>query len=97
MKISAIGNTPAFGRKPNSKEMEIYTSSLNQGLQILGKQVDLILHNASAPAVKNENTGIGSLFSRTTASKLIPFLKEHAFSHIQQEPNNLRQAMDNSP
>ena len=97
MKISAIGNTPAFGRKPNSKEMEIYTSSLNQGLQILDKQVDLILHNASAPAVKNENTGIGSLFSRTTASKLIPFLKEHAFSHIQQEPNNLRQAMDNSP
>lgn len=90
-------NNPSFGRKPNAKEMKVYTASIKEGLNILGKQVDLILHNSSAPAIKSENTGIGSLFSRTVKNKLFPFLKQHAFSHIQQEPNNLRQAFDNSP
>ena len=97
MKINAIGQTPAFGRKPNAKEMQVYTSSLNQGLKLLGKQVDIILHNASAPSVKAENVGIGSLFSRTSVKKLFPFLKEHGISGIQQEPNGLRKASDNSP
>ena len=97
MKINAIGQTPAFGRKPNAKEMQVYTSSLNQGLTLLGKQVDIILHNASAPSVKAENVGIGSLFSRTSVKKLFPFLKEHGISGIQQEPNGLRKASDNSP
>lgn len=97
MKISAVGQTPAFGRKPNAKEMQVYTSSLNQGLELLGKQVDIILHNASAPSVKAENVGIGSLFSRTSVKKLFPFLKEHGISGIQQEPNGLRKASDNSP
>ena len=97
MKINAIGQTPAFGRKPNAKEMQVYTSSLNQGLELLGKQVDIILHNASAPSVKAENVGIGSLFSRTSVKKLFPFLKEHGISGVQQEPNGLRKAKDNSP
>ena len=97
MKISAVGQTPVFGRKPNAKEMQVYTSSLNQGLELLGKQVDIILHNASAPSVKAENVGIGSLFSRTSVKKLFPFLKEHGISGIQQEPNGLRKASDNSP
>ncbi len=97
MKISAIAQSPTFGQKPNAKQMKVYTNSLNQGLELLGKQVDLILHNASAPAVSAENTGIGSLFSRTTVTKLFPFLKEHGISGIQQEPNGLRKAKDNSP
>ena len=97
MKINAIGQTPAFGRKPNAKEMQVYTSSLNQGLELLGKQVDIILHNASAPSVKAENVGIGSLFSKTSVKKLFPFLKEHGISGVQQEPNGLRKAKDNSP
>ena len=97
MKINAIGQTPAFGRKPNAKEMHVYTSSLNQGLELLGKQVDIILHNASAPSVKAENVGIGSLFSKTSVKKLFPFLKEHGISGVQQEPNGLRKAKDNSP
>ena len=97
MRITGVSQTPTFGRKPNHAEMKVYTESLNQGLNLLGKQVDIILHNASAPAVRTENTGIGSLFSRTVREKFIPFLKEHAFSHIQQEPNGLRKANDNSP
>lgn len=97
MKISAIAQSPTFGQKPNAKQMKVYTNSLNQGLELLGKQVDLILHNASAPAINAENTGIGSLFSRTTVNKLFPFLKEHGISGIQQEPNGLRKAKDNSP
>ena len=97
MRISKIDTSPSFARKPAGKEMQVYTKSLNQGLELLGKKVDLILHNSSAPAVKSENTGIGSLFSRTTATKLFPFLKEHAISGVQQEPNGLRQVFDNSP
>ena len=98
MRIQKVDNTaPAFNRKPNAQEMKVYTNSLNQGLDLLGKQVDLILHNASAPAVKSENTGIGSLFSRTVITKLFPFLKEHGFKGIQQEPNGLRKVLDNSP
>ena len=64
MKISAVNQSPTFAKKPNAKEMKVYTKSVNQGLELLGKQVDLILHNESAPAVSSENTGIGSLFSR---------------------------------
>ena len=97
MKVLAVNQSPTFAQKPNAKQMKVYTKSVNQGLELLGKQVDLILHNASAPAVSSENTGIGSLFSRTVVSKLFPFLKEHGFSGIQQEPNGLRKAMDNSP
>lgn len=97
MRIRKIDNSPAFARKPNQKEMQVYTSSVNEGLKLLGKQVDVILHNASAPAVKSENTGIGSLFSRTTVTKLFPFLKAHGITGIQQEPNGLRKVLDNSP
>lgn len=97
MKILGVGQEPSFRRKPNAKEMKVYTSSLNEGLQLLNKRVDIILHNASAPAINSENTGIGSLFSRTVATKLIPFLKIHAISSIQQEPNGLRKIIDASP
>ena len=97
MKVSRVDNSPAFLRKPNSKEMKVYTESVQQGLQLLGKQVDVILHNSSAPAIAKENTGIGSLFSRTVAQKVIPFLKEHGITGIQQEPNGLRKPFDNSP
>lgn len=97
MKIQPVNNSTSFARKPNAKEMQVYTSSVNKGLELLGKQVDVILHNASAPSIKSENTGIGSLFSRTTITKLFPFLKEHGIKGIQQEPNGLRKVLDNSP
>ena len=98
MIVQSVGsNCTVFSSKPNAAQMKVYTRSLNQGLELLGKQVDLILHNASAPAVKGENTGIGSLFSRTAITKLFPFLRQHGFSGIQQEPNSLRQAHIDSP
>lgn len=98
MKITRIDNSkPTFGRQLNAKEMEVYTKSLNQGLKLLNKQMDIIIHNSAAPAIKKENTGIGSLFSRTVQEKLIPFLKSHGFTGIQQEPNNLRKLGDPSP
>jgi len=102
MKIFKINETKnhnnvPFERKPNAKEMQIYTDSINQGLSLLNKQLDIIIHNSAAPSVAKENTGIGSLFSRTVQTKLIPFLKAHGFSGIQQEPNNLRKNGDPSP
>ena len=99
MKISAVGNNNNlnFGRSLTAKEMQIYTNSLNKGLQLLNKRVDIIIHNSAAPAIPKENTGIGSLFSSTVQKKLIPFLKAHGFTGIQQEPNNLRKPGDPSP
>ncbi len=88
---------PGFGRKPNVSEMKLYTKTINEGLQVLDKKVGIILHNSSAPAVKSQNTGIGSLLSETTEKKLVPFLKEHAVTTIQQEPTGLRSATDASP
>ena len=92
-----INDNNTFKRKPIGKEMEVYTSAVNEGLKLLNKQVDIIIHNSSAPSVPAENTGIGSLFSKTVQTKLIPFLKSHGFTGIQQEPYNLRKAHDASP
>jgi len=99
MRISGISSNDnrTFERRPSAKEMQVYTGSLNEGLRLLNKKVDIIIHNSAAPAVEKENTGIGSLFSRTVQNKLIPFLKSHGFSGIQQEPNNLRKVGDSSP
>ena len=99
MKILPVNsnNNNSFKRKPTVKEMEVYTNSVKEGLKLLNKRVDIIIHNSSAPAVPAENTGIGSLFSRTVQEKLIPFLKAHGFTGIQQEPNNLRKSGDPSP
>lgn len=87
----------SFQRKPMLHEMKIYTNSLNDGLKLLNKQVDVIIHNSSAPSVPSENVGIGSLFSKTTFNKLMPFLKSHAITGIQQEPNGIRKLGDFSP
>lgn len=100
MKIAEINmtnKTPAFQRKPSYQEMQVYTNSINKGLKLLNKQIDVIIHNSAAPAIEKENAGIGSLFSRTVQEKLIPFLKAHGVTGIQQEPNNLRKAGDPSP
>ena len=73
MKINAVSNNnQTFGRSLTANEMYIYTSSVNEGLRLLNKKVDIIIHNSAAPAIARENTGIGSLFSRTVQEKLIP-------------------------
>ena len=98
MKISSINrDNVSFERMPNAQEMRVYSKSINEGLNLLNKRVDIIIHNSAAPAIEAENTGIGSLFSRTVQEKLIPFLKAHGFTGIQQEPNNLRKSGDPSP
>ncbi len=96
MRIQRTENL-SFGRKFNSAEMKVYSESVNKGLKLLDKQVDIIIHNVSAPSVPAEDVGIGSLFSRTTAEKLIPFLKQHAVKGIQMEPINMRKLGDQSP
>ena len=99
MRITGINSSDnkVFGRRLNEKEMQVYTNALNKGLMLLNKRVDIIIHNSAAPSSAKENPGIGTLFSRTVQEKLIPFLKAHGFSGIQQEPNNLRKMGDPSP
>ena len=96
-KVNCTPNSTNFKRKPTTSEMQVYSNAVNSGLKLLNKQVDIIIHNAAAPSKSAENTGIGSLFSRTTQEFLIPFLKSHGFTGIQQEPNNLRKVGDPSP
>ena len=82
MKISSINrDNVSFERMPNAQEMRVYSKSINEGLNLLNKRVDIIIHNSAAPAIEAENTGIGSLFSRTVQEKLIPFLKAHGFTN----------------
>ncbi|MBR6126224.1 4-alpha-glucanotransferase, partial [bacterium] len=96
MKIQKI-DQQTFGRKPNTAEMKVYTQSINSGLKLLNKEIDIIIHNASFPSLPKENTGIGSMFSRTTLEKLIPFLKQHGIKGIQGEPDSMRKIGDFSP
>ncbi|MBR1776414.1 4-alpha-glucanotransferase [bacterium] len=96
MEINKV-NSVSFQRKPNAMEMRIYTHSLKEGLNLLNKKVDIIIHNSSAPAIARENTGIGSLFSRTSLEKFFPFLRSQAITGIQQEPNYFRKSGDFSP
>ena len=96
MKIDKVSSV-SFQRKPTAKEMKVYTSSVQKGLSLLNKKVDIILHNASAPSVRAEDTGIGSLFSATTTKKLMPFLRAHAITGIQQEPNGYRSSLHFCP
>lgn len=99
MRINSISRSDnqTFGRRLDAAEMQIYTSSLNEGLKLLNKKVDIIIHNSAAPSFPKENLGIGTLFSDTVQKKLIPFLKAHGITGIQQEPNNLRKMGDPSP
>ena len=99
MRISEIKSTPdvTFGRKLSANEMKIYNATVNEGLNVLNKEIGLIIHNSSAPALKGENTGIGSLLSKATESFFAPFLKNHGFKKIQQEPDNTREGCTPSP
>ena len=99
MRIYGVGKTDStsFERNFNAKELQVYTNSINEGLKLLNKQVDIIIHNSAAPSVEKENIGIGTLFSDTVQKKLLPFLKSHGFTGIQQEPNSLRKPCDPSP
>ena len=100
MRIDVVCQRPSqttFGQKPNAKEMQLYKKTIVEGLNVLEKKLGIIIHNPSVPAIKKENTGIGSLISRTTENYFLPFLKLHNFSSIQQEPDNLRRLIGDSP
>ena len=88
---------PHFQRKPNTQEMVKYSRSLREGLRVLGKKVGIIMHNSSVPSAPKQNLGIGTLLSKNAREALIPFLAAHAYSTIQQEPDNIRGAFKPSP
>lgn len=87
----------SFGRQLKQNEIKPYTQTIEQSLSKLGKEIDIILHNSSAPSVEKENTGIGSLLSTTYEQKVVPFLKKHVIKSIQTEPDGLRKGTDGSP
>ena len=102
MKI-LLGNNPQvdytfnFGRKPTAKELPVYKRTIKEGLKVLDKELGMIIHNSSVPSKMKQNTGIGSLLSKTSEYFFTPFLKVHGFSSIMQEPNYIRRTSDPSP
>ena len=102
MNILPIGNSQnnvslSFKRKPTAKELPIYKSAISDGLKVLNKELGLIIHNSSVPSKISENTGIGSLLSKTSEALFAPFLRTHGFNSIMQDPNYIRRTTDPSP
>lgn len=89
--------TPNFGRKLNVAETKAYTKAVSEGLTVLDKKLGMIAHNSTVPTVASENTGIGSLLSKSAIKYFVPFLKTHGMTTVQQEPNNLRGTATPSP
>ncbi len=97
MKISKDYTMLSFQRKPSSAQMKEYSGSIKEGLQVLNKEVGIILHNTSAPSRAIDNTGIGSLLSTASITKLRPFLQENGITSIMQEPLGIRKPPEYSP
>ena len=95
MEISSIttNQSPQFGRKLLPAETKTYKKTVQKGLKVLNKELEVIAHNSTSPSVKKHNTGIGTLLSGYLAS----FLTIHGVTKIQQEPDNLRSSFIPSP
>ncbi len=86
-----------FGKALKPNEIKPYTKTIERSLKCLGKEIDIIVHNASAPSIENNNTGIGSLLTDSYEKCLLPFLKKHHITGIQLDPDGLRKGFDGSP
>src|SRR5574344_775943 len=86
-----------FGRRLKPNEIKPYTESISKGLKALDKEVDIIIHNSSAPSSRRQNTGVGSLLSETYERQFLPFLKKHSITGVQQDPDGMRKGLDGSP
>lgn len=86
-----------FQRKPNATEMKRYSQTIKQGLNVLDKNMGLIVHNSSVPSIAKQNLGIGSLLSKAAQIAFLPFVAANGFNTIQQEPDNIRSTFIPSP
>lgn len=83
-------NSVLFQKKPSPASMKIYTNTINEGLQVLDKELGLIIHNSSVPSQTGMNLGIGSLLSKISEKFFLPFVKSHGLSKIMQDPTFMR-------
>ena len=100
MEIININSQPAsvhFKRRLQPAEVRKCKSVVQEGLKVLNKEVGIIIHNSTAPALGKFNTGIGSLLSITSMTSLIPLLANNGVTKIQQEPDGLRRSWTLSP
>ncbi len=94
LKINPLSNI-TFGRRLKNEEKKEYQEIIEKSYELLDKEVDIIVHNSTAPSAKGKNTGIGTLTSENVKANFVPFIKMHGISAIQVEPDGLRQ--DPSP
>lgn len=95
--VSSYRINPSFGRRLTALEAKAYQATVKKGLKALDKELGVIIHNSTVPALSKLNTGIGSLLSVSAATTLIPLLATHGVTKIQQEPDNLRRSWTMSP
>ena len=82
--------------KLNEKQKADYQKTINDAFKVLGKDnLALIIHGASFPAAKGENTGFGSPNSQG-ARNLVDFIKG-IFNSIQLGPAGKTKGVDSSP
>lgn len=82
-------STINFTRRLKSDEKESYKAAIQEGLTVLDKKLDIIVHGVSTPSYKEQDTGIGSPNSVCAEKAFYPFLEMHGFSAIQAGPNGL--------
>ncbi len=87
--LSQTGRDIAFERKLKENEKKQFSSDLNTGYDILGKQVRaMIIHGPNFPESKSGiNTGMGSPYGQT---EFEDFAKTFGFTHLQLGPTGAR-------
>lgn len=86
-----------FGRAMRQEEFPDYQKTIQDSLSLLGKKdLTLILHGGSFPAVEAEDTGMGSSNSNG-AKKLVQFLAKMGFNGLQLGPGGKTKGVDPSP
>ncbi len=79
------------------KEKKEFTKTIQKALKILNKKnFSMIIHGASFPSEKNQNTGFGT-YNSEGAKKFIEFINSLGFNGIQLGPDGKTKAIDSSP
>ncbi len=81
----------------NIKDKKEYANNIKSAIRVLGKKnLSLIIHDLSFPALVNGDIGAGSPYSQE-AKNFIDFLDIHGFNSIQLGPSGKTKSIDPSP
>lgn len=102
MKTGALNSvspafSPSFGRKLRTEEKPHAKSDIQEGLNLLGKSLTVILPTTCSPSYTDKDTGVGRPYSACAQEKLYPFLSSWCITGQQTQPMGLGKQTDASP